>query len=169
MIGDAAHVMSPVGGVGINYAIQDAVAAASVLAGPLKTGRLQLRHLQAVQRQREWPTQLIQAMQALAHRWIVARALTARKEPFALSGFLRLCLRLPLVRDLPTRLIAFDVWPVSAQQERCENGDPKCRRSTMFGLETPGMLSVATYPPQRCRWPRRAHAAVVARLASSRR
>ncbi len=169
VIGDAAHVMSPVGGVGINYAIQDAVAAANVLAGPLKTGRLQLRHLQAVQRQREWPTQLIQAVQGLAHRWIVARALTARKEPFALSGFLRLCLRLPLVRDLPTRLIAFDVWPVTVQRERRENGDPKCRHSSMFGLRSPAMLGIATYPPRRCRWPRRAHAAVVARLASSRR
>ncbi len=169
VIGDAAHVMSPVGGVGINYAIQDAVAAANVLAGPLKTGRLQLCHLHAVQRQREWPTQLIQAMQALAHRWVVARALTARKEPFALSGFLRLCLRLPLVRNLPTRLIAFDVCPVAVQHSGCENGDPKRRRSSMFGLRSPSMLGVATHPPERCRWPKRAHAAVVARPASSRR
>ena len=169
VIGDAAHVMSPVGGVGINYAIQDAVATANVLAGPLKTGRLQLRDLQAVQRQREWPTRLIQAVQALAHRWVVGHALPARKEPFALSGFLRLCLRMPLARNLPTRLIAFDVWPVTVQQGGCEHGAPKFRRSSIFGLGSPGMLGVATYLPQRCRWPKRAHAAVVARLASSRR
>src|SRR2546429_9497447 len=56
IIGDAAHVMSPVGGVGINYAVQDAVVAANVLAGPLKSGTISEAHLAEVQRQREWPT-----------------------------------------------------------------------------------------------------------------
>ena len=59
LIGDAAHVMSPVGAVGINYAIQDAVEAANVLAGPLQTGRLKVSDLAEVQRQREWPTRII--------------------------------------------------------------------------------------------------------------
>src|SRR3712207_8397493 len=80
LIGDAAHVMSPVGGVGINYAIQDAVVAANMLTEPLKKSQAQLKdldssYLAAVQRRREWPTRIIQAVQALVQRGIVANAL----------------------------------------------------------------------------------------------
>ena len=104
LIGDAAHVMSPVGAVGINYAIQDAVVAANVLAGPLQTGRLKVSDLAEVQRQREWPTRIIQKFQALMQQRIVVRGLDPSK-PFRLPFFLRL----PLLRDLLARLIAFGV------------------------------------------------------------
>ena len=110
LIGDAAHVMSPVGAVGINYAIQDAVVAANALAGPLKTGRLEVDDLAAVQRQREWPTKIIQKFQALVQQRVVVSGLNP-KEPFTLPFLARLFLRLPLLRDLPARLIAFGVRP----------------------------------------------------------
>jgi len=63
-IGDAAHAMSPAGGVGVNYAIQDAVAAANLLASKLRQGDVSLADLRRVQRRREWPVRLMQAMQA---------------------------------------------------------------------------------------------------------
>lgn len=111
LIGDAAHVMSPVGGIGINYAIQDAVASAKQLGPALKAGRLELADLRAVQRRRHWPTRIIQTIQGLAHHRIVARALSSR-EPLALPGVLRLALRVPWVSRVIGRLIAFGVWPV---------------------------------------------------------
>jgi 2-polyprenyl-6-methoxyphenol hydroxylase-like FAD-dependent oxidoreductase len=116
LIGDAAHVMSPVGGVGINYAIQDAVVAANLLAEPLRKSQtrlkgLDLRYLAAVQLRREWPTRVIQAAQALLQRRVLAPSLRSNR-PFAPPKLLRLLLRTPILRDLPARVIAFGVWPV---------------------------------------------------------
>jgi len=68
LIGDAAHVMSPVGGVGSIYAVQDAVVAANVLTRPLIAGRVRVQDLAEVQRQREWPTRVIQAIQSRCSR-----------------------------------------------------------------------------------------------------
>jgi 2-polyprenyl-6-methoxyphenol hydroxylase-like FAD-dependent oxidoreductase len=107
LIGDAAHVMSPVGGVGINYAIQDAVVAANVLAQPLKSNSLQTSDLARVQRKRELPTRFIQAFQAVVQKRILGNALDASK-PFKLPFFLRL----PILRKIPARLLAFGIWPV---------------------------------------------------------
>ena len=110
LLGDAAHVVSPVGGVGINLAIEDAVVAANELAGPLLEGNVRGRHLRAVQRRRSLSVRVVQYAQDLAQRHVVSDALD-HEEPFELPRLLRLLLRAPIVRDLPTRLIAYGVWP----------------------------------------------------------
>jgi 2-polyprenyl-6-methoxyphenol hydroxylase-like FAD-dependent oxidoreductase len=106
VVGDAAHVMSPIGGVGINYAIQDSVVAANILATPLLAGRVTVRELKKVQRKREWPTRFIQFFQAQAQKGIIANALRSQ-EMLRIPWCIRLFFRIPYLRDLPARFIAF--------------------------------------------------------------
>jgi 2-polyprenyl-6-methoxyphenol hydroxylase-like FAD-dependent oxidoreductase len=106
LIGDAAHVMSPIAGVGINYAIQDAVVAANVLGNDLLQGKAPLGDLATVQRQRELPTRIIQAFQNLVQKQVLVKVLKS-DQPLTVSPFLLLLLRVPFVRDLPARFIAF--------------------------------------------------------------
>ncbi|MCC7371718.1 MAG: FAD-dependent oxidoreductase [Chloroflexi bacterium] len=108
LIGDAAHIMSPVGGVGINYAIQDSVVAANVLTMPLQQGQLRLSHLAAVQRQRELPVRIIQGFQRLAQERIVRQALRSDAPVMSPPPVMRV----PILRDLIPRMIALGVWPV---------------------------------------------------------
>jgi 2-polyprenyl-6-methoxyphenol hydroxylase-like FAD-dependent oxidoreductase len=112
LIGDAAHVMSPVAGVGINYAIQDAVVAANILIRPLKAGKIAVKDLAKVQRQRELPTKIIQALQALVQEQILSPALNV-EQSFKPPAWLRL----PILRDIPAWLIAFGVFPIHVQAQ----------------------------------------------------
>jgi 2-polyprenyl-6-methoxyphenol hydroxylase-like FAD-dependent oxidoreductase len=104
-IGDTAHTMSPMCAVGINYAIQDAVVAANELSGPLKAGRVEVHHLAAVQKLRERPTKIIQAIQAFVQKRLLASMADAHAKPFSPSFPARLLRRLPIIRDIPARLI----------------------------------------------------------------
>jgi len=106
-IGDAAHAMSPVGGVGINLAIQDAVAAANILAGPMAHGDDPDPLLAKVQKRRMFPVKMIQAMQRTVHRTVLRAALagTVQKAPWPV----RLLGRTPLLQRIPARVLGLGV------------------------------------------------------------
>ena len=109
-IGDAAHAMSPIGGVGINLAIQDAVAAANILAAPLKNRTLRMSDLLAVQRRREFPTKVIQGVQILIQNRGMKQILNTQqsfKPPFVL----RLMDKIPILRRIPAYLVGIGPRP----------------------------------------------------------
>jgi 2-polyprenyl-6-methoxyphenol hydroxylase-like FAD-dependent oxidoreductase len=135
LIGDAAHVMSPVAGVGINYAIQDAVVSANVLVDRLKAGQVGLRDLATVQRRREWPTRIIQAFQHTMQQQLLTRALTPDAS-FTLPPFLRFLFRTPVLRDIPARFIAFGIWPVHVKHEARRRQKQKRVGSWIAGIMT---------------------------------
>ena len=111
-IGDAAHAMSPIGGVGINLAIQDAVAAANALAGPLAAGTPPgIAALAAIQRRRQWPTRLTQGIQVFIQRRLIEPVMAGAGGPVRLSPLARLVLRIPLVQALPAVLFGRGIRP----------------------------------------------------------
>jgi 2-polyprenyl-6-methoxyphenol hydroxylase-like FAD-dependent oxidoreductase len=109
-IGDAAHAMSPIGGVGINLAIQDAVAAANILAPRLRDGAVSENDLQRVQRRREFPTRATQAMQVFLQNRVIGRVLRST-EKLAPPWPLRLVGSLPYLQRIPARLIGLGFRP----------------------------------------------------------
>ena len=108
-IGDAAHAMSPAGGVGINLAIQDAVAASNLLGPKLKSGRVTLTDLAQVQNRREWPARLIQGMQAFVHRHVVTGRESSSADSLPLVVRLLQCF--PRLQALPARFIGMGPRP----------------------------------------------------------
>lgn len=125
-IGDAAHAMSPVGGVGINLAVQDAVAAANILAAPLAAGVDVDPLLKKVQERRLFPTRVIQAAQRAVHERIltplVLRKAVLTKVPFALRMFDRF----PVLRRIPARLVGLGV-----RREHIRSPDAGLRRAEL--------------------------------------
>ena len=110
LIGDAAHAMSPIGGVGINLAIQDAVAAANILIPPLRRGAVTPADLRAVQRRRELPTRLTQAVQLAVQNRVISNVLRATQTlrppwPVRLMG------RFPFLQRFPARVLGLGFRP----------------------------------------------------------
>jgi 2-polyprenyl-6-methoxyphenol hydroxylase-like FAD-dependent oxidoreductase len=109
-IGDAAHTMSPIGGVGVNIAVQDAVAAANILTAPLKEGRLKDSDLQAVQARRMWPVRATQGIQVFLQNRMIAPTL-AGTRPLRPPLAARLLNAVPYLRRIPARVLGLGVQP----------------------------------------------------------
>jgi 2-polyprenyl-6-methoxyphenol hydroxylase-like FAD-dependent oxidoreductase len=122
-IGDAAHAMSPIGGIGINLAIQDAVATANILAAPIAAGKLVDDRLHEVQDRRLLPTRLVQAAQKAAQEAVIGRVLGG--APIVRAAWpVRMLDKYPLLRRIPGRLIGLGV-----RRERVRSPDAGLRRS----------------------------------------
>jgi 2-polyprenyl-6-methoxyphenol hydroxylase-like FAD-dependent oxidoreductase len=110
-IGDAAHAMSPVGGIGINLAIQDAVATANILAAPLRDAAVTEETLAAVQKRREPPTRRTQNMQIAIQNYMFKNVISRGDQQTPVPWFLRLFANLPILRRVPARIIGMGFLP----------------------------------------------------------
>ena len=117
-IGDAAHAMSPIGGVGINLAVQDAVAAANRLARPLKAGTVSESDLQAIEDRRSFPVRFTQRLQLTVQNQLISRVLASQRRPTPPLLF-RLTAMLPLLRRVPARLVGMGIRPEHVHTPDC--------------------------------------------------
>jgi 2-polyprenyl-6-methoxyphenol hydroxylase-like FAD-dependent oxidoreductase len=109
-IGDSAHAMSPIGGVGVNLAVQDAIAAANRLAAPLRAGMVGDDDLRAIERRRMFPVRVTQALQLTMQKQIISRALHSASTPKPPALF-RLFNAIPILRRIPARLLGLGIRP----------------------------------------------------------
>jgi len=109
-IGDAAHAMSPIGGVGVNVAVQDAIAAGNILAAPLREGRLTTDHLAQVQKRRTFPMKVIQGMQVAVQQHIIDKILSS-DQPITAPWTVKLFNWFPFLQRIPARVVGIGVRP----------------------------------------------------------
>jgi 2-polyprenyl-6-methoxyphenol hydroxylase-like FAD-dependent oxidoreductase len=109
-IGDAAHAMSPIGGVGVNMAVQDAVAAANQLAGPLARGKMTDADLQAIEQRRTLPMRFTQGLQLAVQRQIISRVLVAHARPKP-PLLVKVFGAFPILRRIPAHLLGLGIRP----------------------------------------------------------